>query len=204
MKITVVGGSKGTGAQFAKLAHQAGHAVTLLSRSGQAPSGVRALAGDATDAQVVRDAVAGADAVVLTVGAAKKVPHQRALITQTVIAAMHDAGVRRLVVQSSLGAGNSGSQMPGFLRFAMLLMLAKPLADHNTQENYVSSSGLDWTIVRPTGLTNKEATGSWKALTVSDAGMLGGTITRSDLAAFLLHTLDDKSSIGQAIGISNG
>lgn len=92
MKITVVGGSKGTGAQFAKLAHQAGHAVTVLSRSGQAPSGVRALAGDATDAQVVRDAVAGADAVVLTVGAAKKVPHQRALITQTVIAAMHDTG----------------------------------------------------------------------------------------------------------------
>lgn len=203
MKITVVGGSKGTGAEFAKLAQQAGHEVTVLSRSGQAPHAVRALTGDATDPRVVRDAVTGADAVVLTVGAAKKVPHQRTLVTQTVIGAMQATGVQRLLVQSSLSAGDSGSELPGFLRFAMLLMLAKPLADHNAQEAYVTSSGLDWTIVRPSGLTNKEATGHWKALTVSEAGTLGGTITRSDLAAYLLHALNDDSSIGQAVGLSN-
>ena len=203
MKITVVGGSKGTGAEFAKLAQQAGHEVTVLSRSGRAPHAVRSLTGDATDPQVVRHAVVGADAVVLTVGAAKKVPQQRALVTQTVIGAMQIAGVRRLVVQSSLGAGDSGSQMPGFLRFAMLLMLAKPLADHNAQEAFVTSSELDWTIVRPSGLTNKEATGHWKALTVSEAGTLGGTITRTDLAAYLLHALNDDASIGQALALSN-
>lgn len=203
MQITVVGGSKGTGAHLALLARDAGHEVTVLSRSGAAPEGVRAEAGDATNPAAVAAAITDADAVVVTVGGAKGVRHQRAQVTRAVIAAMQQTSVRRLVVQSSLGAGDSGSQMPAALRLVMKVALAGPLADHDEQERAVTASGLDWTVVRPTGLTDKAPLGRWRALQVSDPGALGGTIPRADLAAFLLQVLQDDAAAGKAYGISS-
>ncbi|MBD8044096.1 NAD(P)H-binding protein [Arthrobacter sp. Sa2BUA2] len=203
MKITIIGGSKGTGAQLACLARDAGHEVTALSRSGSAPDGVRIITGDAADPAVAAGAVAGADAVVVTVGGAKGVPHQRTAVTRSVIEAMQETGVRRLVVQSSLGAGDSASQLPGPLRLIMRTVLAKPLADHNEQERAVQGSGLDWTLVRPTGLTDKEPAGSWRALETSDAGKLGGSIPRGDLAACIFGLLSDEASVGKALGLSS-
>ncbi|MFZ3452517.1 NAD(P)-dependent oxidoreductase [Arthrobacter sp. 7Tela_A1] len=203
MKITIIGGSKGTGAQLAAQARKAGHEVTVLSRSGNAPEGIHVVRGDATDPAVAGQAVAGADAVVITVGGAKGVPNQRAAVTRAVIEAMKKEDVQRLMVQSSLGAGDSGSQMPAPLRMAMKVALAKPLADHNEQEAAIQSSGLDWTIVRPTGLTDKDPIGSWQALQTSEPGTLRGSIPRADLAACMLGLLDDPASIGKAVGVSS-
>ncbi|MTB87596.1 SDR family oxidoreductase [Aeromicrobium senzhongii] len=203
MKITIIGGSQGTGAELARLASAAGHEVTVLSRSGSAPAGARSITGSATDPASAAAAVTGADAVVVTVGGAKGVRHQRAAVTAEIVTAMEQAGVRRLVVQSSLGAGDSARQLPGVLRWITPLLLASPLADHNAQEAAVMSSGLDWTIVRPTGLTRKPSTGAWTALEVGQPGTLRGTITRADLAAYLLQVVQDPSTIGAAIGISN-
>lgn len=203
MKVTVIGGSQGTGEIVAELARDAGHEVTALSRSGRAPAGVRSVTGDATDPEVVRGAVEGADAVVVTVGGAKGVRRQRTAVTRAVITAMAGVGAQRLVVQSSLGAGDSGSQMPLPLRLLMKALLASPLADHDEQESAVRASGLDWTIVRPTGLTTKPATGQWRALQVDDAGTLGGTIPRADLAAYLLEAVSDEALVGRAVGISS-
>lgn len=116
---------------------------------------------------------------------------------------MEQAGVSRLLVQSSLGAGDSGSLMPAPLRLLMKAALASPLADHDEQEAAVTASALQWTIVRPTGLTDKPALGRWKALQVGQRGRLGGTIPREDLAAFMLQALEDEALIGAAVGISS-
>ncbi|GAA1912863.1 SDR family oxidoreductase [Arthrobacter gandavensis] len=203
MKLTIIGGSKGTGAKLASLAQAAGHEVTVLSRSGQGPEGVRVLTGDAGDPAAAASAVAGANAVVVTVGGAKGNPKHRAAVTRTVIDAMKKQGVQRLMVQSSLGAGDSGSLMPAPLRIAMKVALAKPLADHNEQEAAVQGSRLDWTIVRPTGLTDKEPTGSWQVLETGDSGTLRGSVPRADLAACMLGLLEDPASIGKAVGVSS-
>lgn len=202
VKIVIVGGSKGTGAKLAALAAGAGHEVTAMSRSGSAPEGVRAVAGDATDPAAVRQTIVGADAVVVTVGGAKGASRHRTTVTSSVVTAMEEAGVSRLLVQSSLGAGDSGVLMPAALRLLMKGLLAAPLADHNDQEAAVTHSSLKWTIVRPTGLTNKDAKGSWKALKVGERGYLGGSIARDDLAAYMLQALEDDALIGTAVGIS--
>lgn len=202
MKITIIGGSQGTGAHLAALAHQAGHEVTTVSRSGVTPAGTHVVMGNACDPSVVTEAIAGADAVVVTVGGAKGVRHHRAAVTQVVVAAMAKTATRRIVVQSSLGAGDSAKQLPAFLRPVMKVLLAKPLADHNAQESVVTSAGLDWTFVRPTGLTNKPGTGAWKALEVTSQERLGGSIPRVDLAGCLLEILEDNSTIGKALGVS--
>lgn len=201
MRILVVGGSRGTGAEVAKAALEAGHHVTVLSRSGDTPTGADAVAGSATDSDAVREAVTGADAVVVTIGGAKGKQRQRSEATREVVFAMVAAGVRRLIVQSSMGAGRSASQLAIPMNIIAPLMLAVPLADHNAQEKAVVSSGLDWTIVRPTGLTGKEATGAWKTLTEGEPGKLGTSISRTDLGHYMLTILDDEETFGQAVGI---
>ena len=116
---------------------------------------------------------------------------------------MDSAGTERLLVQSSVGAGGSASQLPDFFGFVTKVLLAKPLADHNQQEALVQSSTLDWTIVRPAGLTNKEPTEKWTALEMQDPGKLKGSIPRRDLAAFMLQVLEDDATIGKALGVSS-
>lgn len=116
MRICVIGGSHGTGAQLATLAAKAGHDIVVLSRRGVAPQGAVALAGSATEVEAVSRAVTDADAVVVTVNGAKGAHHQRAAVTRTVVEAMRGAGVRRLLVQSSLGAGGSSVQLPRAMR----------------------------------------------------------------------------------------
>lgn len=203
MRIAIIGGSQGTGAALAVLALEQGHEVTVISRSGRAPHGAKVVKADASNSDAVKPGIADADAVVVTVGGAKGVDKPRTQITKAVIAAMTAAGPRRLIIQSSLAAGDSTQQLPPVLRAITPLMLAKPLADHNEQEAAVQSSGLDWTIVRPAGLKDKPSKGSWKALTVSEQGTLGGTVPRADVAKFMLEVLADDNTIHKAYGISS-
>ena len=162
MNITVVGGNSGSGAQVVRLAAEAGHAVTCLSRRGSANGSgrVRDLAGNATDPGVVRSAVEGADAVVITVGGAAGADRNRAEVTASIIAAMKAE-----------------------------------------QEAAVEASGLDWTIVRPGGLTDDPATGSYVAQTTAEGRRMKNRIGRADVAAYILSILEDPTSYGKALAM---
>lgn len=203
MRITVVGGNSGTGAQVVRIAVQQGHQVTCLSRSGSAslPEGVRDLRGDALQTEVVRSAVAGADAVVVTVGGARRSGRHRAQVTHGVIAAMRDAGVRRLIVHSSLGVGDSMQLMPAPARMFARTVLGQALADHAEQEAAVAASGLDWTVVRPGGLSDGPATGAYIAQDTAEGRPMKGMISRADVATHIVHILDDPATFGRALAM---
>ena len=203
MKITVVGGSSGTGAQVVKLAAQKGHDVSCVSRRGatELPDGVRDIKADALETDAIRSAVAGADAVVVTVGGAKGQSRHRAQVTRSVVAAMQDAGVRRLIVQSSLGVGDSMQLMPGPARLFARVVMATALADHAEQEAVVAESGLDWTVVRPGGLSSGPATGDYLAQESADGRPMKGMIARADVAAHIVSILDDPATFGRALAL---
>lgn len=126
---------------------------------------------------------------------AKGVKHARAAVTRSIVEALKETGTRRLAIQSSLGAGDSGRQLP--------VLLAKPWANHNGQEAAVRDSGLDWAIVRPTGLKNASALGMWRAHEVSDGKLWVEPSPRADLAAFLMEVVADDSAIGKAFDVSS-
>lgn len=200
VKIIVVGGNRGTGAQVVHQAARAGHEVACLSRRGapSLPAGVRNLRGDALDPQVVAGAVAAADAVVVTVGGMSGSDRHRTRVTESVIAAMRDAGVRRLVVQSSLGVGDSMSLMPAAARLFARTLLAGALADHADQEAAVAASGLDWTVIRPGGLTDGPASGDYIAQETSEGRQIKGRVSRADVASHIVGILADAATFGRA------
>lgn len=199
----MIGGNSGVGAQVVRIAAQEGHHVTCLSRGGSAslPEGVHEVKGDALRPDVARSAVAGADAVIVTVGGAKGSDRHRTEVTRSVIAAMQDAGVRRLVVHSSLGVGDSMQLMPAPARLFARTVLAKALADHAEQEAAVAASGLDWTVVRPGGLSDGPATGSYIAQETSEGRPMKGVITRADVATHIVRILDDSASFERALAM---
>ncbi|MFD6138109.1 NAD(P)H-binding protein [Promicromonospora sp. NPDC060271] len=131
--IVVTGATGNIGRPLVAELARRGHDVTALSRAGTAPLDdprVRGERADLADPDSLRTAVDGAEALFLLVPGSGE--H---LDTERIIGTAADAGVRRLVLLSSLGAATrSGSVSHG------------PLAQ---LEKLVQGSGLDWTVLRP-------------------------------------------------------
>lgn len=118
--------------------------------------GVRVVAGDVTSQTQVDAAVRGQQAVVITLGisenalavrlrgSASTPMNVRSAGTARVIDAMCRLGVRRLVVQSSYGVGDTRSLLPRKWRLIFALFLKPQIADHEVQERHVRGSGLSW------------------------------------------------------------
>jgi len=91
--------------------------------------------------------------------------------------------------------------MPAPVRVLARTMLGKALADHAEQEAAVEASGLDWTIVRPGGLTDDPDTGSYVAQATSEGRPMKNRISRADVAVHILKVLEDPTSYGQALAM---
>ena len=102
--------------------------------------------------------------------------------TQNLIAALKDAGVRRLIVQSSFGVGDSRGDAGLLERVFYALLLRGACTDKVLQEQAVRESGLDYTIVRPTRLTKAAGAGRYTAGRPCAVPL----IARADVARFIL------------------
>src|SRR5882672_11186673 len=159
MKICILGASRGTGAEAVRTALDRGHEVTAFARNpGTLVLDDPRLArwqGDFHSRDSVEGAVRGHDAVIITSSSTtlrgfKENPSYFSVGTGYAIDAMKAHGVRRLVVLSALGAGESLRLMNFFVRKLVVSMLLKaPFEDHEQQEKLVMESGLDWVIARP-------------------------------------------------------
>jgi putative NADH-flavin reductase len=98
--------------------------------------------------------------------------------------------------------GDSRDQVPGFFRVLMRLTLRSIMAAKEEQEMLIRQSGLDWTIVRPGGLTNEPATGEYRS--GMDRSIKATRISRADVAAFMLDQLTDDRYLGKTPAISRG
>ena len=170
MRIVVVGATGGSGRAALDALAGRGHEVTAFARRASAAfegrAGVRAVDGDATVPGDVGRAVRGQDAVVVTLGISEPPLRVRLLGsrgtpldvrsrgTAAVVAAMREHGVRRLVVQSSYGVGETRDRLPLSSRLVFALLLRPQIADHERQERIVRDSGLDWSLVQPVYLTD--------------------------------------------------
>src|ERR1700742_2269127 len=160
-------------------------------------AGVEPVICDLESADDVASAVRGADAVVFAAGAgpgsgdARKQTVDRGGAVKLVEAAKAE-GIARYLIVSSMGADNPPAD--GSHGFGAYLQ-AKFEADEA-----VRASGLDYTIVRPGGLTDDPGTG---LVTIAEHTERG-QIPRADVAAVLLACLDTPSTIGKSFDVISG
>jgi putative NADH-flavin reductase len=203
MNLLIIGASRGIGAQLLKQSLQAGHAVTAMARHfrelPRQAEQLRVISGDILDESKVREAMAGQEAVYLTigVGVTKKPVTVFSQGTKNVLAVMAECGVRRLICITGIGAGDSKGH-GGFLydRIFKPLLLKTIYEDKDRQEVLIRASDTDWTIVRPAFLTNGPLTGNYRVL-IDLSGITAGKISRADVAHFMLTELSAKRYLRQ-------
>ncbi len=102
---------------------------------------------------------------------------------------MEASAVRRLICVTGLGAGDSRGQGGLLYNAGLCLFLGRVYADKDVQERIIRWSRLDWTIVRPTILTNGPRTGTYRVL-VDQRDWTSGFISRADVADFLVTQIE--------------
>jgi len=205
--VLVIGASRGIGLATVRALLAAGHSVRALARGASRipieDQRLEKLDGDALDRATIDRALAGTDAVIQSLGVAftfdalLKGTTLFSKATRILADAMRANGVRRLVVVTGLGAGDSRGH-GGFLYDAVLfpLLLKCVYDDKDVAEQIVRASSLDWTIVRPGLLTNGPATGTYQVL-VEPTSWRAGTISRADVAGFLAKQVSDRTYFGK-------
>jgi uncharacterized protein YbjT (DUF2867 family) len=205
MQIAVFGATGGTGREVVRQALEQGHTVRALVRDPaklpvQHPH-LTVLQGNVLTPADVIETLTGCDAVVVSLG---NTPNNPATVvsdgTANILRAMQEQGIRRVIVVTSLGVGDSKRQVPFFFSLLAATALRGVMADKETQEQLVRASGLDWTIVRPGGLVDGPPTG--KVTTGLDKRIKAGQVTRGDVAAFVLAQLTDTTYLHAAAAIT--
>jgi uncharacterized protein YbjT (DUF2867 family) len=194
-KILIVGATGGTGRLIVCQALARGYDVNALVRSpekGGDLKGAKLIVGDARDEMTLREALKGRDAVVSALGTAASPFREVTLLStamRALVRAMKVEQVSRLISITGIGAGDSAGH-GGFLFDNLIfpLLLRNVYADKNRQEAIIRDSGLDWILVRPSVLNDKPSRDTIRVLT-DLSSFHGGTISREDVAKFVLEQL---------------
>lgn len=206
MRLLILGASGGIGRQLVEQALERHHQVTAFVRSpeklGAARDGLTVIEGDVRNADAMSAALAGHDAVLSALGPPG--PSRNTITSDSAratVAALQASGVRRLLVVGVAALFPDIGMFGRVLRNTLLRNIADDSAE---MERIVKATRLDWTIVRPPRLTNGPRTEIYGLAVDHLPKGAGGnaTISRADVAHFMLDELEQPGHMRQVVGIA--
>jgi uncharacterized protein YbjT (DUF2867 family) len=204
MKLLILGAAGRTGALLVDQALAAGHTVTAFVRSPDPATqnkNVTTIIGDARNESDLVKAVKGQDAIISTLGSSKPGDRVIAASMAALIAVAKQQHVKRVIVMSSFLATHNFKPNP-LIRFALKLM-SSIVADINSGEELLQKSNLDYTIVYATRLTNEALNPHYHIVDANSTVGAGDSISRADVAEFLLKQLTDATYIRSTVLITD-
>ncbi|GAB5522906.1 MAG: SDR family oxidoreductase [Roseivirga sp.] len=209
MKILLLGATGRTGRHVLSEALQIGYEVHALVRDASKVEvdsiGLKLFKGTPANRSDLREAIKGCNAVISTLNISRVSDFPWARLRTPVdflekmlsdlIELMGEEQIKRLILTSAWGVGDSRKEIPGWFRwFVDYSNVGKAYSQHEVQEQMLRASQLDWTAVRPVGLVNRN---KFKELVVSDKGSPKPrlTISRRHTAKFLLDCLEEEAYI---------
>ena len=208
MKLIVLGATGGTGLEIVRRALERGHSVTAFIRSPEKLNLLRdritVKQGDLLNCAELKQVIKNHNAVLSGFG--PRVPVSKAdahLLEQFSVAltwAMPRAGVRRVIVESVAFLFKNSILPPAY--FLGRLLFPRTVADASAMERIFGESDLDWTMVRPPELTDKPYTGKYR-MQEGHLPRFGFTVSRADVADFMIKAVENQVAIRKVVGISN-
>ena len=212
MKVVIFGASGGVGKHVVEQALRSGLLARAVYRTASTGSLVPAQPNlevkyleNFFDSQALAEVIDGVDAVISCLGPRRKNPRNpwskvtspldlMECFSKALIQAMTNTGMpKRLAVVSAAGVGPSAPLMHPVLRFVFgHSNVGLGYRDLARMEEQIEQSSLDWIIVRPVTLTTGPLTSKVKLC--SRYG-LTNSISRADVAAFLLQRLEAPSNM---------
>ena len=208
MRVVVLGATGGTGRLLVEQAIDRGHEVVAYVRRPDALSprpGLDVVGGQLTDEPALTAAMTGADAVLCAIGpTGVKDLLGTDLMRRSlpgVAAAMTAAGVRRLVLLSAYGVGDTARSASLTARLTFRTAVRALYRDKREAEERLAATGLDVTTVHPTMLTNGE---TGEAPVVRDATTVAHVrgmpkVSRAAVATAMLDAAEDPSTVGRQL-----
>jgi putative NADH-flavin reductase len=211
MNITLFGATGETGQLLIEKTLAVGHNVTVFART---PSKISVknerltvVKGELTELSNIEKAVQGADAVISILGPTRET---KGLVIadgiKNIISAMEKNGVKRLIATATPSYKDSNDKFQ--FSFAFAVFMIKTMMKDSYQNivetgNLIAKSNLDWTIVRLPMLSNKLTTHKLNIGYVGDGKVNLFSLSRADLADFLLQQTEDKTYLHKSPLISN-
>jgi uncharacterized protein YbjT (DUF2867 family) len=201
--ILVFGGTQGTGLETVKELVARNENVTVMVRATSDTTALKALGvnlvvGDALDPESVKQAFTAAPfrAAISVLGG-----HNDYRVdgegNKNVIDGAKNAGIPRLVLVTSLGAGDSAASAPWYLSWALDLFMKDYMAAKTAAEDHLRATDLDYTIIRPGWLLSSTKPGGTPALVPETNAF--SWITRADLGKLVAASVEDESTFKKVL-----
>lgn len=202
--VLVVGANRGLGLQIASLLHDKGipRLVTTRRENSFCPPTLGALSSavhtlDAMDRETAHTLLKNVapDVVISCIGGS--VPDSIFPDFKgncNLIDAASVAGVKRFVLISALGAGDSKGSVP----FQVMDTMGPLLLEKSDAEIYLRESNIKWTIARPGPIVDGPTTGT---AICTEGTKCYGTITREDLASVVIKAAESENAVGKTLHI---
>ena len=204
MKIIVFGATGGAGKFVVQQGLDAGMEVTAFVRTPAkleiTHENLNVVQGDAFNKEEVSAAISNHDAVVSCLGSSKGMRKSEELqnMTKHIVEGMKEHNVDRIVYTASAGVHK---ELTGIMCKVIMQLLKNALIDHRAAVGHIQDAGLNYTIVRPMGLSNKEFTGEYREA-ASGVPAKSSSIPRADVAHFIIKALTDSGYENTSIGIT--
>ncbi|MCG6038327.1 SDR family oxidoreductase [Acinetobacter baumannii] len=210
--IALFGATGPTGKHIIEEALKQGYSLSVYTRDAKKLESfagrVKIIVGDLSDQDAIAKCINGANVVISALGpnglkvqGDKPVMHGLA----NIIAAMHHAGVRRLIqISTAAYCDPKDSFVFKAHAFALLfkVIARKGYEDIKATGELIANSDLDWTLVRIPNLKDGPSDGN---VTVGWYGKtnLGTKLSRGNLAKFLVNQIVDKAFVRAAPAIAD-
>jgi putative NADH-flavin reductase len=216
MKILILGATGRTGRQLLSQALKAGYEVNVLVRNRAAvvikSDKLIVFETQTFDELALEQAIMGCDAILSALNIARTSDFPWAslrtpstFLSDTLInvyTVAEKLGVKRIVLTTAWGVSETKADIPGWFRWLIdNSNIGVAYRDHERQETFLKTTRLDWTAVRPVGLTNS-TTDKPVLVTTNNQPKPTLMISRYNVAKFMLNILAKAMYQQQAITIS--
>tara|TARA_B100000963_G_scaffold185923_1_gene161614 strand:+ start:1219 stop:1884 length:666 start_codon:yes stop_codon:yes gene_type:complete len=217
MRILIIGATGRTGKLVLRIALEQGYKVNCLARFTnriKKREGLKIFEGNPTNEIDLKKAIFECDYVISVINISRKseFPWARLRSPKTfisdvmtlVVKIAGDMNIKRISTCSAWGVSETKKDIPKWFNwFINNSNIGIAYEDHERQEKIISESNLNWTIVRPVGLTNSKK--AEKIIeSINNKPRPSILISRESVARYLVESLENSSLIGKKVVISKG
>jgi putative NADH-flavin reductase len=208
MNITIIGASAGIGLEAVKRGLDRNHSITTLSRSDieiEEKKWLKVIIGDATNKADLLSSIQNADAIIVTLGTSKNMNATTLFsdFAQLMVEIQKENKIDiPFIFVTGFGAGESKNYVPWLVKMFLKYFLKDVYADKTKMEEIVTNSDLNWTVVRPGRLLDKELTEKYRIENKLFKGINIGGINRADVADFLIKQAEEQTELKKYIALS--
>ncbi|MEO9803952.1 MAG: NAD(P)-binding oxidoreductase [Reichenbachiella sp.] len=215
MRILLLGATGRTGKLVLTSALKEGYSVNCLVRKPdktEAQDGMQVFEGNPSDEHALQSAMEGCECImsVLNISrhtdfpwSALRTPENYlSEVMSQVIPMAEERNIQRIIICSAWGVAETKKDIPGWFRwFIENSNIGKAYEDHERQEQLLMQSNLNWTIIRPAGLTNSRKKQEIRE-SFNDVPKPALTIGRQSVARYMVSSIDNEQLIKQTVVIS--